>query len=142
MGGRGKATAEVGAEKAPGGQVAMVFQGTGDVTVVAFVIDQGGRVGIVHGFSSPVALQNCVETVGQRVMGLEPETRVWHVGRACEAEMPLPQAERPPAYQAHPWHEQITECTDMVFQDRHGPKDRLHKQKTTQVVDNLCCFSM
>ena len=107
--GGGEATAEEGAVVAPGSQVALVLQGARDRPVCALVIEQGGRVGIVHGLGPAVALQDRVEAVRERVVRREPEACVWHVGRTREAQMPLAHAQPASAGQARPRHEQIAE---------------------------------
>ena len=48
----------------------MVFQGARDGAVGAFVVHKGGGIGIVHALVGwPVALEDGIEAVGQRVMG-------------------------------------------------------------------------
>ena len=70
MRGRGEAAAQQTAEKTTGGQVTMVFQGARDGAVGAFVVHKGGGIGIVHALvGGPVALEDRVEAVSQRVMG-------------------------------------------------------------------------
>jgi len=105
--GGGEATAEEGAEVAPGGQVAVVFQGAGDGPIGPFVIHQGYGIRIVHGLCPPVTFQHGVETVGQRVVRLEPEARIGHIGRAAKTQMPLAHAQPAAAGQAFPRHEQV-----------------------------------
>ena len=68
--GGGEAATQQTAEKTTGGQVTMVFQGTRDGAVGAFVVHKGGGIGIVHALvGGPVALEDRVEAVSQRVMG-------------------------------------------------------------------------
>ena len=68
--GGSEAATQQTAEKTTGGQVTMVFQGARDGAVGAFVVHKGGGIGIVHALvGGPVALEDRVEAVGQRVMG-------------------------------------------------------------------------
>ena len=68
--GGGEAATQQTAEKTTGGQVTMVFQGTRDGAVGAFVVHKGGGIGIVHALvGGSVALEDRVEAVGQGVMG-------------------------------------------------------------------------
>ena len=82
-GGR-EAAAEEGAEVAPGGQVAVVLQGTRDRPVVPLVMHQGHGVRIVHRLSPPVAFQYRIEPVRQWVMRLQPISGIRHIRRAAE----------------------------------------------------------
>ena len=68
--GEGEAAAQQTAEKTTGGQVTVVLQGARDGAVGAFVVHKGGGIGIVHALVGwPVALEDGVEAVSQRVMG-------------------------------------------------------------------------
>ena len=70
VGGGGEAAAQKATVEAAGGEVGVVFQGTWDGTVGAFVVHEGGGIGIVHAFvGGPVPLEYGVEAVGQGVMG-------------------------------------------------------------------------
>ena len=122
-GGGGEATAEESAEVAPGGQVAVVLQRAGDGPVGPFVIHQGHGIRVVHGLSAPVALQDRVEAVRERIVELEPEARVGHVGGAAETQMPLAHAQPASAGQALARHEQVAEGTDKVVQFTHRSID-------------------
>lgn len=81
----GKTSTQESAEEPAGGEVAAIFEGFGDLAVWTFIVHQGGGVGIIHGLRATVALQDCVEAVGQRVMWLDPVARERHVGGAGEA---------------------------------------------------------
>ncbi len=70
VGGGGEASAQKTTVEAAGGEVGVVFQGTWDGTVGAFVVHEGGGIGIVHALvGGPVPLEDGVEPVGQGVMG-------------------------------------------------------------------------
>ena len=70
VGGGGQASAQKTTVEAAGGEVGVVFQGTWDGTVGAFVVHEGGGIGIVHALvGGPVPLEDGVEPVGQGVMG-------------------------------------------------------------------------
>ena len=117
----GEAAAEEGAVVAPGGQVRVVLQGTRDGPVASFVMHQRCCVGIVHGLGPSMALKDRVEPVGHRIMRLEPIAGIWHVGRACQAQMPLAQPQSASADQACARHQQITHRKDRVHQPtRHS----------------------
>ena len=104
---------------APGRQVALVLQGTGDGPIGALVIEQRGRVGIVHGLGPPVALQDRIEAVRERVVRGEPEARIGHIGRAREAQVPLAHAQPASAGQAHPRHQQVAQSYEIVNDSIH-----------------------
>ena len=90
--GGGEAAAQEGAVMPPGRQVALVLQGTRDGPIGALVIDQRRGVGIVHGLGPPMALQDRIEAVRERVVRREPGARIGDVGRARETKMPLAHA--------------------------------------------------
>ena len=107
MRGGGQAAAELGAEESACGEIPLVFECAGDGPVTAFVEEQGGGIGIVHRLRAPVALQDGVETVGERVVGLAPPIGIGDVGSAGEAQEPLVQAEPGAAHEALPRHQHV-----------------------------------
>ena len=149
----GQATAEKGTVKSTHGEIVVVFQGARDVPIGSFVVHQSRRIGVVHGLGAPMTFQDSVEAVGERIMGLEPEAGVRHIGRAGEAQVPLAKAQGTAAHHAGAGQEQVAEGAKDVDDSTHivrvwahshpgwGPKGRPRKTKTTQAVDNLCCFS-
>ena len=81
------------------------------------LVEQGGGLGVGHGFPRlPQALQEGVEFIGHGVMGALPVITERQVGRAPNAQVILPGAQGPSAYQAHPRHQQICQFT------HHAPK--------------------
>ena len=117
--GGGEAAAQEGAVVAPGRQVALVLQGTRDGPIGALVIDQRRRIGIVHRLSPPMALQDRVETVRQRVVRREPGARIGDVGCARETKMPLAHAQPASAGQACPRHEKIAQRDEIFIDSIH-----------------------
>jgi len=70
VGGGGEASAQKTTVEAAGGEVGVILQGAGDGAVGAFVVHEGGGIGIVHTLvGGPVPLEDGVEPVGQGVMG-------------------------------------------------------------------------
>ena len=70
VGGGGEASAQKTTVEAAGGEVGVILQGAGDGAVGAFVVHEGGGIGIVHALvGGPVPLEDGVEPVGQGVMG-------------------------------------------------------------------------
>ena len=68
--GGGEASAQKTTVEAAGGEVGVILQGAGDGAVGAFVVHEGGGIGIVHTLvGGPVPLEDRVEAVGQGVMG-------------------------------------------------------------------------
>ena len=68
--GGGEASAQKATVEAAGGEVGVILQGAGDGAVGAFVVHEGGGIGIVHALvGGPVPLEDGIEAVGQGVMG-------------------------------------------------------------------------
>ena len=124
-GGR-EATAEKGAEVAPGGQVAVVLLGARDRPVVPFVMHQGHGVGIIHRLRAPVTFQHGIEPIGQRIMRLQPIPRIRHIGRTVETQMPLAHAQLASASQAYSRHEQVAKGQHIVMKSALFP-NALHQ---------------